>query len=95
MLLRAKCPAPSVRTATKGRRSCVVCFATANESTTRRSLLLGAAAGGISQIWLPGSAYSAAEPTSAYDFSALQYEQERSLQGYRGKVIVVMNIASE
>ncbi|PNH05478.1 hypothetical protein TSOC_008248 [Tetrabaena socialis] len=37
----------------------------------------------------------AAEPTNAYGFSAPQYEQERGLSAYNGKVIVAMNIASE
>ncbi|GLI71140.1 hypothetical protein VaNZ11_016240, partial [Volvox africanus] len=72
------------RTKAVGRRSCVACSASCIEPS-RRSLLLGAAATGVSKIWLPGATYAAPEPTSAYEFSALQYERERSLDVYRGK----------
>jgi hypothetical protein len=36
-----------------------------------------------------------ASPSSIYDFSALQYEQEVSLAKYKGQVLVIVNIASE
>ena len=38
---------------------------------------------------------SAAAQRSLYDFTAPQFEKERSLADYRGQVVVVMNIASE
>ncbi len=38
---------------------------------------------------------AAAEPASAYDFSALQYDKEVPLSKYRGQVVVAVNIASE
>jgi hypothetical protein len=36
-----------------------------------------------------------ASPSSIYDFSALQYEQEVPLSKYKGQVLVIVNIASE
>lgn len=43
---------------------------------------------------LPASS-ALADPTSAYGFNALQYEQDVALSKYEGKVMVVVNIASE
>ena len=36
-----------------------------------------------------------AAPDSAYDFRVMQYEQERTLEEFRGQVTVIFNIASQ
>lgn len=43
----------------------------------------------------PAGAARAADASSIYDFSAPQYGTQRSLADFKGKVVVVMNIASE
>ncbi len=36
-----------------------------------------------------------ASPSSAYDFTVVQYGKERTLKEFEGQVTVVLNIASE
>lgn len=43
----------------------------------------------------PAAGPGLASPSSIYDFSALQYEQEVPLSKYKGQVLVIVNIASE
>jgi hypothetical protein len=73
------------------RRAAVQCSAL---PVSRREAVTGFTCLTAAGLLLPSGLAAAAE-SSAYDFTAVQYDKEVSLSQFKNKVTVIMNIASE
>lgn len=72
---------------------CVRAQARFDTAPSRRELLLGAGLGLGAAAVLPAGAL--AQGSSAWDFTVQQYDKPFGMDAFKGKVLVVVNVASE